>query len=292
MLGYLEEARALAAILGFEARDLAPDLVETWVVNDPLHSQYGDVVPQEALFNEAICIRRGDFGLVEVDGAWTHCVRLGGISTHAPALPTWSDYRRVIASRKGKDCRLLGDVRDHDGVRFLSLREGLEKMVEEKLIGYPLRGPRAAREMLVALRDAGQSSFDEHHIIWNKQSGIAEKSSTAREHRLLCKVLRLLLQFDQIDLSNSAGAEMLVRRLLQLEAATRRNPRQPDFEGLDIILDWAVDDHGAAVVSSFSSWVADQQRNEATTLKASRQWREEQSSREKGPKFKKEKKEE
>jgi hypothetical protein len=161
------------------------------------------------------------------------------------------------------------------------MREALERTIEEKLVGYPLRGPRAGREILVALRDAGQGSFDEHHIIWNKQSGVAEKSNTSREHRLLCKVLRLLIQFDQVDISNSAGAEMLVRRLLQLEAATRRNPRQPDFEGLDIILDSAVDDHGAAVVSAFSTWVADQQKNEAVSLKAARQWRDEQSTRDK-----------
>ena len=39
-------------------------------------------------------------------------------------------------------------------------------------------------------------------------------------------MLETAAQFDQLDLVNIAGAEFLIRRVLQLEAATRRNPRQ------------------------------------------------------------------
>ncbi len=71
---------------------------------------------------------------------------------------------------------------------------------------------------------------------------------------------------------------MLSRRLLQIEAATRRNPRQPDFEGLDGILDVALDEGGSAILPRFTEWVGKQQQAEASLLKAGRQWREEQTS--------------
>ena len=66
--------------------------------------------------------------------------------------------------------------------------------------------------------------------------------------------------------------------MLQIEAATRRNPRQPDFEGLDGILDVAPDEGGSAILPKFTEWVGKQQQSEAAVLKAGRPWREEQSS--------------
>ena len=86
------------------------------------------------------------------------------------------------------------------------------------------------------------------------------------------------LWFDQVVASNSAAAGLASRRLLQIEAATRRNPRHPDFEGLDGILDTALDERGAAIVPNFSEWIGKQQQSEAAVLKAGRQWREEQAT--------------
>ncbi len=99
-----------------------------------------------------------------------------------------------------------------------------------------------------------------------------------REYRCICNALRHLQGYDQVDAANSAAAEFLTRRLMQIEAATRRNPRQPDFEGLDGILDVALDKGGSAILPRFTEWVGDQQQAEASILKAGRQWREEQTS--------------
>ena len=84
-----------------------------------------------------------------------------------------------------------------------------------------------------------------------------------REHGIICVVLRLFMQFDQLDISNLAGCEYLVRRLLQIEAAVKRNPRQPDFEGLDAILDSSVDTSGAALAPKFMEFVANIQKSQA-----------------------------
>ena len=104
-----------------------------------------------------------------------------------------------------------------------------------------------------------------------RRSGVPEKSNTAREHRMICTVMRIFQQYDQLDLYNVAGIEYLVRRLKQLEAATRRNPRQPDFEALDVVLDSTIDESGALVLPVLDTWIGDQQRSEEAVLKAGRQ---------------------
>ena len=134
------------------------------------------------------------------------------------------------------------------------------------------------KEFLLAIRDAGQSSLEDHSSVFIRQSGLPDKSAAAREHRLLSKILRLLHQYDQVDICNLAGVELLVRRLLQVGAATRKNPRAPNYDGLEIILDSALDEHGCAVVPKFSKWVAEQQKSDYKVLEGSRKWQEEQEA--------------
>ncbi len=42
---------------------------------------------------------------------------------------------------------------------------------------------------------------------------------------------------DQVDLSNLVGVESLTRRFIQIETATSRNPSNPDYSTLDIIIE-------------------------------------------------------
>ena len=44
-----------------------------------------------------------------------------------------------------------------------------------------------------------------------------------------------MLEVDQLDVSSLVSAELLVRRVFQIELAVDRNPKSPDFEGLDAI---------------------------------------------------------
>lgn len=160
--------------------------------------------------------------LVEIDGAWQYAVR---IARDSP----WEAYLARLASSKSHDARLLGDERDPDGVRHMPFREAVLRSKEVPIVGFLL--PRAARELQVSTRDSGQDSYDEHAAQWVRRSGVPERSSATREHRAVSIALRLFQTFDQVDLANSAGGEFLTCRLLQIEAATRGNPRQPDFEG-------------------------------------------------------------
>ena len=71
---------------------------------------------------------------------------------------------------------------------------------------------------------------------------------------------------------------------MQIEQAVRRNPRQPDYSGLDCILDSPLDSSGAVVPPKSTQHISELQKNEAQILKAGTQWREETTTRDKNKK--------
>ena len=145
----MADARVLAAILGFDAgTGPAAPAAARWYVSDLLSAEYGSEVPAAAVSNPAVMIQRDDVGLVQIDNKWVSAIRIAADSS-------WDAYREKVASGKARDPRLLGDHRDSEGVRRLAFRDAIRLMKEVKFTGYPLKGPRAAYELAVAIRDAG-----------------------------------------------------------------------------------------------------------------------------------------
>ena len=85
----------------------------------------------------------------------------------------------------------------------------------------------------------------------------------------------MLCQWDQLDPSSLASVEILVRRVHQIEIAVKKNPKQPDYEGLESLLETAVDSSGSAVLPGITTWLAERQKDEAFVLKQSRLWADE-----------------
>ena len=73
----------------------------------------------------------------------------------------------------------------------------------------------------------------------------------------------------------------MLRRLYQIELAVRKSPKNPDFDGLEFLVETAVDASGAAVLPSIAKWLADSQHKEAFTLKQMRLWAEEKATSDK-----------
>eukprot|EP00974_Lingulodinium_polyedra_P087629 8494473-Lingulodinium_polyedra.AAC.1 len=84
--------------------------------------------------------------------------------------------------------------------------------------------------------------------------------------------------FDQVNPAATVSGEAVFRRFLQIEAAVRRNPKQPDFEGLDVLVATGLDELGGVTTRRFTEWVAEQQKSEAVVLKQNRLWREERDA--------------
>ena len=160
----------------------------------------------------------------------------------------------------------MSDVRDSDGRRFLPVLDIVKLLREAPFKHWPIDGLRIAREFMLAVRASGIEGSISYHSEWLKKSAVGEKSNAGREHRFLLEVLRLLCQWDQLDPSSLASAEITVRRVHQIEMAVRRNLKQPDYEGLDAILDAAIDSSGAVVLPSISSWLAEKQKAEGRSI--------------------------
>jgi hypothetical protein len=90
-----------------------------------------------------------------------------------------------------------------------------------------------------------------------------------------------MLEVDQLDVSSLASAELLVRRLYQIELAVERNPRSPDFEGLEALLETVAKPSGGVSLPTLSKWFSDLQQKEAFTLKQFRLAAEERKEMEK-----------
>ena len=89
---------------------------------------------------------------------------------------------------------------------------------------------------------------------------------------------RLMITYGQVDPTNSAAAEVVVRRVYKIQQATRRNPKHPDFSGLDIGTVGSTDEAGGARVLNYSEWLGAKQKEEAKTLRSQREWRAEQAA--------------
>eukprot|EP00974_Lingulodinium_polyedra_P013567 1313540-Lingulodinium_polyedra.AAC.1 len=61
---------------------------------------------------------------------------------------------------------------------------------------------------------------------------------------------------DQLNLPGLAGVEVLVRYLVQIEAAVARNPRAPDFADLEILVGSTVNSTGGLVLPDFNRYVS------------------------------------
>ena len=108
-----------------------------------------------------------------------------------------------------------------------------------------------------------------------RRSGVSEGSAVCHSHATLCESLRLFISYDQADVSNLAGVEQIVRRIIQDERAVRKNPKHPDYSGLEFVLNQTTDVSGAASTAVFNRWNAQTQRDDAAVLKNARQHREE-----------------
>ena len=90
-----------------------------------------------------------------------------------------------------------------------------------------------------------------YHGHWIKRSGVHPKASVAAEFGNILQVLRHFICYDQLDVTDVAGAELIARRALQIQRAVRQNPRQPSLEGLEATLSTALAESGGVVTSSW-----------------------------------------
>ena len=145
---------------------------------------------------------------------------------------------------------------------------------------WPFRGPCAAVELMTNIRSTGES-VGTYHDYWIRASGVGPDSAVAHHHASLMSIFHHTLCFDQLEVYRLAGMEMLARRVMYIERATRRSPKSPDFRGLDMMIASTLDSGTAAATGDFAKFIAEEQKTEAFTLKQQRLFAEESDKRRK-----------
>ena len=149
-------------------------------------------------------------------------------------------------------------------------------MVEEPFseADFPIAPPRSAFWWLSAVRRAGTSPMARHNK-WINESGVSLGDRSVYEHEILSEAIEMLVCFDQVQVCNLAGCELLIRRLQLIEEAHVLSPGAPSYEGSEHWLGTGRRKGGVLVAPALAKHVAEKVRDEHAVAKERRKAREE-----------------
>ena len=268
-----DECFELAALLGFPNRQVVPTL-GVWRISDTASDLFGEQVPEEATSDESVMVVRGATALVKLAGedeGWTTAERVLDEKLDMWKLKKWTGG--------GRDPRLAAHIVDKQGRRVATEVEAMAtwSAPKERAKENPLQGPSVCPEFCEKLRIAGRTLVG-HNQEWVQKSGVPQQGTVARFHTALSEVLRYLIAVDQLDPLSCVCAEICARYLVMVEQACDKNPKAPDWDGLEVLVSPAMTQKGAVEVPVFQSWVSGVQKDRAIVLKQGRLLREERAS--------------
>ena len=255
-------AKTQAVVLGAGGEEELHAL--QWVYYEPSEPHFGKPVEEELIDHAEHFVSLGDRGLVIHDGKVQRIAKVAG-----DQLDQWLLDRK----KEEDDVLLLGHHTDQTGARFLIWRDAVGMFRGTSMPEWKFDGPRVTKELSEAVRD-GSWNPTSYHAECVRLSGVNQHSAVAYEHHHCMEVLRLAAHQDQLDISNVAAFEQIKRRVVQLEIAADKDPRNQDFTGLGLVSDGAVDSRGAARPPKFKQWVSQKQQQQAQILKQQRLYKE------------------
>ena len=274
----LRECRELAYVMGYLKRSGGDDVEgQRWRVADVTNPSFGETIPDDAWADDDQVVLRGKAGMIQIDDEWVFIQMVADDGFHA-----WQDEKftkaiadpRVLPLAKGRGKRYRGEFESVALWTPLAIPKGETEPPRES---SPFRGPPAAKEWFDSMRSAGLSLLT-HHADFIRRAGVSEAGGVSREHESLMDLLRHAVTWDQLDGCQCAVIEGLVRRVIALELAVSRNPKAPDWEGLEHLTASRVTNQGVLNVDVFGQWLADRQRDTAMRMKQGRLLREEKAA--------------
>ena len=165
--------------------------------------------------------------------------------------------------------------------RFILFKDAYPLLRQSEFKDWQFKGPRAVQEFLGSIHESG-TDLGNYHLQWAKNSGVNTHTGACHEHKNLVEMIRLAICRDQLDVSNLMSMELAVRRVVQIEVAVARNPSNPDYSGLEVLLENPLAESGAANTRSLDEWVTSKLKERAQIAKQTRLFKEETSYASKG----------
>ena len=263
--GHKRRAATTAALLG--DADLQDIQSSSWRVAEPQRPDFAVEVDANIINDPVTGLSFDRKGVIMIRGEEVFVEKI-----LTADLDTW----KLGLSPTSTDKRLLDADRWTKPERTKTLATSLEVATSDVLTGFPLNGERSALEHAQSVQE-GAGGYIVYHSEWVRDSGINENSSTAHIHRTVCETLRLLWTYDLTNVPNLAAGEQLTRWLIQTELATERNPRHPDFTGLDIATGTVIHKSGRANAGKYHTWLTGRLQEQGTLWKQDRLYRQEQT---------------
>ncbi len=141
-----------------------------------------------------------------------------------------------LQKRDPADLRVMDVIYDlGTGERWRSMEQVASGCAATVFDDWPLDGSRDSGWVVTTLRRRNHT-FLQHHAAWLSRSGVRDGDRVIHEHGTLCRALHLLCTYDQVRISNLAGAEALVKRMELIEEAYRGRGSAPSYEGAEHML--------------------------------------------------------
>ncbi len=200
------------------------------------------------------------------------------------------DATKGVAVESELDSRLLPIMRDAAGERF---RQPSEAVFAQRVIEYkdwPISGPRTAEWTFKDIVKGGGTPINSF-VRWRTDRLMVAKAGDVQaflnselvgEMGFLHQFLEVSLTYDQLSLVNTAGGELIARRIQQIRNAFDSQPgARPKLEHTDLILATSASAQGG-MAPDFSEYVAEHLKR-AQKLKKERRLLGEEEAAEKNP---------
>ena len=188
----------------------------------------------------------------------------------------------AAAGNSEDDARTLPITRDHDGKRFKEFREGALACKTCEFDDWPVEGPRTLKWVLGFILENGATPMGMHQT-WRTNCRMQPGDGPVVEHEGWCRVLQLLISYDQLDGANLAACELIGRNIQRIQEKHKEkliSSSGDDGMGGETSLFMGMT-HGSraglCVSPALQQWMGKQLQEEAILTKERRKAREERA---------------
>ena len=179
------------------------------------------------------------------------------------------------------DARTLPILIGDDGVRFREFPEGVRLLQESAWGDWPVRGPRTVRWVFAFMCDRAETPTA-HHTRWRTMCRLQPQDAGVSLHECARRCLELLVTYDQVDVTNIAGAEILSRQVQLVEEKWKDRvagslPSGDIEHDSHFYLGTSMSRGDLCACPLLQSWIAEQLSAESAILKERRKAREERT---------------
>ena len=222
-----------------------------------------------------------DVGQALPAGSMTLGVNKALVPMGGGALAVKRVMKGKVQSIECKDLRVLPFTFDEQGTRRLEFAAAVAKMSQDEMPGGALQldGPPSTLGVLKSIVSRGLTPVTDHEH-WIRTHEFPRGDRSIYELEVITRCIEAFAMVDQINLPNSKGIELLMRRWQLIREAHRLSPLNPDYSSADVFMGWQYRRDG--VNPELARFVAGELKDQAQIAKESRKAREEMQSRKGG----------